>query len=146
VLETDNYAPLFHRDHIAQLSNQSRLPVVLHMTCLTGHYIHLTSNTLDESLLRAEDVGAVAVWGASGSGVTSGHRILHRSFYHAVMDDKQDALSTAISAGLLSIFAAGTHDDLVQTYHLFGDPALSLHLTRTDLPFSAFLPIIAQEY
>jgi len=142
VLETDGYAPLFHTDHIARLNNDRRWPVVLHMTCLTGHYIHRTSNTLDESLLRTADVGAVAVWGASGSGVASGHRRLHRVFYQAVFDDGQTELSMAIHSALVSLYAASIYGDLIETYHLFGDPALGLHLTTLDLPFSVFLPII----
>jgi hypothetical protein len=143
VLETDGYAPLFHRDHIAQLSNQRRWPVVLHMTCLTARYIHLTSDTLDESLLRTAGVGAVAVWGPSGSSLAWGHRILHRSFYEAVFDDGQAELSVAIHSALLNLYAAGEdYEDLIQTYHLFGDPALELDMTFTDLPFSIFLPII----
>lgn len=146
VLETDGYAPLFHRDHIAQLTNHRRWPVVLHMTCLTGRYIHLTSNTLDESLLRTADVGAVAVWGPSGNGIAAGHRILHRTFYQSVFDNRQAELSTAIHAALVSLYAAGIDDNLIETYHLFGDPALGLQLAMADLQFSVFLPIIAQSH
>jgi len=142
VLETDGYAPLFHRDHIARLNNGRRWPVVLHMTCLTGHYIHRTSNTLDESLLRTADVGAVAVWGASGNGVASGHRRLHRAFYQTVFDDGETELSVAIHSALVSLYAASIYGDLIETFHLFGDPALGLHMDVIDLPFSVFLPII----
>jgi hypothetical protein len=144
VLETDNYAPLFHRDHIARLANQGRWPVVLHMTCLTGRYTHPSSDTLDESLLRARDVGAIAVWGSSGSGVATGHRILHRSFYQAVVGDGQTQVSAAIHGALTDLFASGAYDDLIETFHLFGDPALKLYLTAHDLPFSTFLPIMAR--
>jgi hypothetical protein len=144
VLETDGYAPLFHRDHIAQLNNQRRWPVVLHMTCLTAHFTHLTSETLDESLLRTAGVGAIAVWGPSGSSVAPGHRLLHRSFFQAVFDDGQAELGVATQSALLNLYAAKgqVYEDLIQTYHLFGDPALALDMTFTDLPFSIFLPII----
>ena len=143
VLETDNFAPLFHRDHIARLDNQGRWPMVLHMTCLTGRYIHRTSDTLDESLLRTKDVGAVAVWGPSGSGVATGHRILHRSFYQAVFEDGETQVGAAIHSALVKLYTAGIYDDLIETYHLFGDPAMMLAFNDTDLPFSGFLPIIA---
>jgi hypothetical protein len=144
VLETDNYAPLFHQDHIARLSNQRRWPVVLHMTCFTGRYAHATGDTLDESLLRAGGVGAVAVWGASGNGIATGHRGLHRAFYRTVFDDQQAELGAATHAALASLYAGGLHLDLIETYHLFGDPALALDMTIVDLPFSVFLPIIAR--
>jgi hypothetical protein len=146
VLETDNYAPLFHRDHIARLDNQGRWPVVLHMTCLTGRYIHRTSDTLDESLLRTQDVGAVAVWGPSGSGMSAGHKVLHRSFYEAVFDYGETQMGAAVRSALVQLYAAGTYDDLIETYHIFGDPAMMLAFSSVDLPFSGFLPIIAGGY
>jgi hypothetical protein len=142
VLETDNYAPLFHQDHISRLTNYRRWPVVLHMTCLTGWYTYLSGATLDESLLRTPDVGAVAVWGASGYGVATGHRVLHRSFYRAAVDESQRELSAAIHTALVDLYAAGVYNDLFETFHIFGDPTLKIHFTRVDLPFSVFLPII----
>jgi hypothetical protein len=140
VLEIDDYAPLFHRDHIAQLNNQRRWPVVLHMTCVTGDYAHPSSDTLDESLLRADGVGAIAVWGTSGSGVATGHRQLHHTLYQTLFDDGQTELGVAVHAALASLYATGTHDDLIHTYHLFGDPALTLN---TTISFSVYLPLIA---
>ncbi len=144
VLETDGYAPLFHLDHIAQLNNQNRWPVVLHMTCFTGHYIHRIDDTLDESLLRSQDVGAVAVWGASGNGLVDGHNILHRSFYQSVFDDAKTELGeiTNIALATLYPYAGGAYNDLIDTYHLFGDPAMELNMTIVDLPNDIFLPII----
>ncbi len=143
VLETDNWAPLFHVDHIARLTNTRRWPVVLEMTCYTGYYFKPTGATLDESLLRAEDVGAAAVWGPSGNGVATGHRTLHQGFYRAVFDDGQTELGAATHAALAGLYAMGLHNDLIETYHLFGDPALKLHLDVVNWPFSLFLPIIA---
>jgi hypothetical protein len=149
VLETDGYAPLFHLDHIARLNNQHRWPMVLHMTCFTGYYVYRTGDTLDENLLRADDVGAVAVWGPSGNGVTADHRILHRHFYHSVFGaeqtgDEQAELGAATHAALAGFYAEGASYELIDTYHLFGDPAMALNLTVVDLPFSIFLPIIVR--
>ncbi len=146
VLETDNYAPLFHVDHVARLNNQRRWPMVLHMTCFTGYYVHRTDDTLDESLLRADGVGAVAVWGASGNGLVEGHHVLHHSFYSTVFDDQQVELGAATHAALTTLYpyAGGAYNDLIDTYHLFGDPAMKLNLTVVELPFSLFLPVIAR--
>jgi hypothetical protein len=144
VLETDNYAPLFHQDDIPRLSNRRRWPMVLQMTCFTGSYIQPADDTLDESLLRADGIGAAAVWGASGLGVATGHRVLHQSFYQAVFDDGQAELGAATHAALINLYASGLYNDLIDTYHLFGDPAQVLNMTIVDWPFSAFLPIITQ--
>jgi hypothetical protein len=136
-LESDGYAPLFHQDHIARLQNQRRWPVVLQMTCRTSHFALQDSATLDESLLRAAGVGAIAVWGASGDGVATGHLQLHHAFYQAVLDDGQTELGAAIHAALAALYATGNNYDLIQTYHLLGDPALSLN---TSDSFSVYLP------
>ena len=141
VLETDGYAPLFHRDHIEQLDNEHRWPLVLHMTCFTGYYIHRNSDTLDEGLLRTDDVGAVAVWGPSGNGVVVDHRLLSESFYRGVFDDGQTELGAATHAALAGLYANGVAYDLIDTYHLFGDPAMDLNLV---LPFPMYLPIITR--
>jgi len=145
VLETDGYAPLFHLSHISRLNNQYRWPVVLHMTCFTGYYIHPVDDTLDESLLRTDGVGAVAVWGSSGNGIAPGHHILHQSLYHAVFDDGEAELGVVTQAALASLYASGLYYDLIDTYHLFGDPAMELNMTVVDLPFSIFLPLVVRE-
>jgi hypothetical protein len=145
VLETDGYAPLFHLDHIPQLNNRRRWPVVLHMTCYTGYYIHQVDDTLDETLLRTSDVGAVAVWGPSGNGLAPGHNVLHRSFYQSVFDHEQAELGAATHAALGSLYAYGLYYDLIDTYHLFGDPAMTLNMDIVDMPFSIFLPVVVRE-
>ncbi len=114
------------------------------MTCFTAHYVHPTDDTLDESLLRAAGAGAVAVWGASGNGLALGHNVLHQSFYQSVFDDGRTELGAATNAALADLYpyAGGSYNDLIDTYHLFGDPAMSL---KMPTPFTAiFLPMAAR--
>lgn len=147
VLETDGLAPLFHVDHISRLDNQRRWPVVLHMTCFTGRYVHPEGDTLDESLLRAEGVGAVGVWGSSGNGLAPGHGVLHRTFYQSVFDsgdDEQPDLGASIHAALAALYADDVYRDLIYTYHLFGDPAMRLNMTIIDWPYAIFLPVVTR--
>ena len=66
------------------LHNASQLPVVLEMTCFTGLFHEPGGTTLDETLLRAAEGGAVAVWGATGLGVATGHQQLAQGFLAAV--------------------------------------------------------------
>ena len=77
-------ARIFHRDDVAALHNASQLPVVLEMTCFTGLFHEPGGTTLDETLLRAADGGAVAVWGATGLGVATGHQQLAQGFLASV--------------------------------------------------------------
>ena len=141
VLETDGYAPLFHVSHIGDLNNQGRWPVILQMTCYTGYYIHRTDDTLDESLLRAKDVGAVAVWSSSGNGVTPDHRVLHHYFYRAIFDDGKTELGAIVEEALAGLYANGVSYDLIDTYHLFGDPAMIVQ-ANPNLSVAIFLPVV----
>jgi hypothetical protein len=120
------------------LDNGTKLPVVLEMTCFTGSFQNPAFDTLDESLLRKQNGGAVAVWGAAGLGVSTGHSILADGFMRSVYHDGRATLGAATLAGKLELFATGQNLDLIDTFVLLGDPAMRLNL-RTHI---AYLPSI----
>lgn len=137
---------LFDVNTLGQLNNQGRLPVVLEMTCFTGFFHHPAyPNTLDENLLRRSGGGAVAVWGSTGLGVATGHDALQEGFYQAITGQNTPSLGAAVLAGKMRLYASGVHLDLLDTYTLFGDPALALHLTVEPINYSNFvyLPLIS---
>ena len=117
---------VFHLDDASQFNNQGRLPVVLQMTCFTGFFHHPEYPTLDESLVRQAGGGSVAVWASTGLGVGTGHVNLQNGFYQAVMQQGQTNLGAATLAGKMHLYAAGFYLDLIDTYTLFGDPAMTL--------------------
>lgn len=133
---------LFHNDDILNLANGSRLPVVLEMTCFTGTYHDPASITLDEALLRSPSGGAIAVWGATGFGVATGHRWLASGFMQSVYMDGQPQLGEATLAGKLALAASGQNFDLLDTFILLGDPALSLDTTVIPWDTRLLLPVI----
>jgi peptidase C25-like protein len=127
---------------VDDLRNDRRWPVVLSMTCFTGYFQHPEYGTLDEELLRLDGGGAVATWSPSGLGVATGHDVLIQGFYDAVFTDGEGQLGPSILAAKLDLYAqAPEHDDLLDTYHLFGDPAMALNLTIRPWPFSTYLPV-----
>ncbi|MCB0168460.1 MAG: DUF11 domain-containing protein, partial [Anaerolineae bacterium] len=113
-------------DNFSQLQNQNRLPIVSEMTCFTGFFHHPKTTTFDESLLRRSGGGAVAVWGSTGLGVGTGHDRLQAGFYQTILQNGGPDLGSAVLAGKLSLSALGYHQDLLDTFTLFGDPALRL--------------------
>ena len=128
---------LFHFDDVSSLVNGSRLPVVLQMTCLTGMFHHPIP-TLDEELLRQSAGGAVAVWGATGLGVATGHTELAEGFLRSVYLEGQTDLGLAALSGKLRLAAENPFAlDLLDTFNLLGDPATRLYATSHDvyLPF-----------
>lgn len=133
------------------MQNVGRLPIVLHMTCLTGAfhtvfgpptYPVVIDTTLDERLVLAPN-GAVAVWGSSGLGVTTGQEALQRGFYNALWS-QASALRTvghAAHGGYLELFAqsSGNARDSLRMFVLLGDP-----LTRVRVATNAHLPIVGK--
>ena len=127
------------------LRNERRWPVVLSITCFTGYFHHPEYGTLDESLLRLDGGGAVATWSPSGLGIATGHGYLHTGFYSAVFDEGIVELGPATWSAKLHLYSqAPVYDDLLDTYHLFGDPAMALNLTYRPWPHSLYLPFIGR--
>jgi hypothetical protein len=113
------------------------------MTCFTGFFHHPEYGTLDEALVRLRGGGAVASWSPSGLGLHSGHQRLHQGFYRFVVPDANVPLGSAILAAKLDLHAyTDAYDDLLDTYHLFGDPAMVLDTTFEPWPRTIYLPMI----
>lgn len=134
-------------DRFNQLSNQTRLPVVVEMTCFTSFFHHPAyANTFDETLVRRASGGAIATWGSTGLGISTGHDTLYNGFYQALAGQSTVRLGTAVLAGKLNLYATGFYLDLLDTYTLLGDPALKLHLTVTPINYThtVYLPVITR--
>jgi hypothetical protein len=117
---------------ITKLTNGSRLPVIVSLTCLDGYWIgpygplYKQGPSLIEEIVRAPAKGAIAAFAPGGLGVASGHDILADGFYQAIFDDGIWNLGAASLSARLALYTVGGHDDLIETYNLFGDPALRL--------------------
>jgi len=132
---------------VPNLHNNRQWPVVLSITCFTGFFHHPEYGTLDELLLRLDGGGAVATWSPSGLGVATGHEYLHQGFYQAVFEGGQTQLGPAVLAAKLALYSyTQAYNDLLETYHLFGDPAMALNLTIRPWPYSIYLPIAGKNY
>jgi hypothetical protein len=135
-------SPYSGPDDLTSMSNQYRLPVMLEMTCFTGSFHRPEVTTLDESLLNLSGGGGVAVWGSTGLGVSTGHVSLQTGFYEAINDQGERNLGAAILAGKMKLDATGFHQDLLDTFTLFGDPALTINFTITPFSDYVYLPIV----
>jgi hypothetical protein len=125
----------FHQEDVAGLTNGDRLPVVLEMTCFTGSF-HLPGlPALDESLLRHPSGGALAVWGPTGLGLSTGHGDLADGFLESVIRQGQPRIGPATLAGKVNLMAHHPEfSDLVDTFTLLGDPATQLPITPGTKP------------
>jgi hypothetical protein len=119
-------------DDLPSLAPTARLPVILAMTCWDGAFHHVKEGNFDgtalaEGMVRIDGRGAVASWSATGQGVAAGHDYLNKGFLQATLYDGVRELGVAADAGKARVFASGYFTDLLETYHLFGDPALRLN-------------------
>ena len=136
---------IYDTANIAGLTNAGKLPIVTIANCLNGFFTSPFSHLpIAETFVRLGDKGAVAVWAPTGLGYPSGHRALMTKFYKAVFQHQQYSLGAATTAAQIAI--AGHYaawDELIETYVLFGDPALRLAIPHEGK--SLYLPIIVQE-
>jgi len=112
------------------LNNHGRLPFVASMTCMDGYYIHPSPAfvSLAERWLLRDAGGAVAAFAADGMGLASGHDYMNRGLFTAIFTDTLPlGPATTASKYFLVGQTGSTYRDLVETYHLFGDPALTLY-------------------
>ena len=115
-------------DDINSLSNGDKLPLVTVANCLSGFFSSVkVTNSMAETFLRADNKGAVAVWAPSWLDFPSGHRTLISNFYDHFFENDMYVIGHAVDRTKLGIYGQN-HDwkTLVQTFILFGDPAMPL--------------------
>jgi hypothetical protein len=118
---------IFINDDIPLLNNPTRLPFVLSMTCLDGHWTYPNNPSLVYKLLTTPGKGAVGTFSATGLGVATGHDPLQRGFYASLMEDGNWQAGPASTSGKLALWATASNQDIAQTFMIFGDPALGIH-------------------
>lgn len=134
----------FHISGVEELGNRSQFPIILQMTCFTGTFLLPGLDSLDEALLRQPAGGAIAVWGATGLGVATGHEELASGYFEKFLNDSDTYIGEAILAGKLQMLAhKPQHADLIDSFTLLGDPALSFSPTEKG-SFSIFLPLVTR--
>ena len=126
------WSNIFRNIDIPSLTNISRLPIVLSMTCADGffHFPQLYSSNregLAETIVRSSIGGAIASWSPTGDGLVTGHDLLNRGFFQAYFDYGVDTIGEATLAGKLNLWTSGDELELLDVYTLFGDPALIFH-------------------
>lgn len=129
---------------VTSLLNGLRLPFVFEMTCFTGYFHHPEYPTMDESLLRHNGGGAIAVWGSTGLGVATGHDVLQDRFYYMLLEQGETNLGALLLHSKLGVSASGLNQDLIDTYTLFGDPALTLDVNIVPFEEYIFLPVVSR--
>lgn len=118
----------------AGLTNGSKTPVILPMTCYEGYFQFPATASVGEAMVTRSGGGAVASWGPTGLGVATGHDWLDRGFFEAVMDKGITRVGQAAMAGKVNLFNNSVANlDLIDTYNLLGDPATKMPVSVTPV-------------
>ena len=147
---------IFDQLDILALDNAHRLPVVTMATCLNGLFTGpQTEVSAAEAFVRLKDKGAAAAWASTSFGYAPRHQVLMGEFYETIFQEDEYVLGAATTAAKVAAYGQNSSwMDLVETFVLFGDPALSLglpypYLQRTipadgagDVPFDQDVRVV----
>jgi len=128
--------------NVAGLTNASQLPFATSADCISGFFaLPGQAQSLAETLLSRQGGGAVAVWSPTGLSYTAGHQVLFPALYQSLFAGTPVSVGAATTAAKLAAYAQSeVWGDLVESYTLFGDPALRLNYHPTSAPL--YLPMI----
>jgi hypothetical protein len=125
---------IYNLTNLPSLTNAHKLSVVTVGNCLNGYFAG-PYVSVGEGFLGLANAGAVAAWAPADLGYTSGHSELLAAFYQAIFRDDQYAVGAAAVAAELAAYGRNSAlGELVQSYILFGDPAMKLGIP-TNYPY-----------
>jgi hypothetical protein len=106
-------------------------PVFAAMTCVASRFAVPGVVSLGEAML-IDDQGAIAVWGASGSSINEQATVLSGELMRQLSSGREARLGPMIDRTFPLIANAEHGRDMIEIYHLFGDPAL--RVAKSDDP------------
>jgi hypothetical protein len=112
---------LLTNEDAGNLTNGERLPLFVMMTCLNGYFHDPALDSLAESLLKAENGGAVAVWTSTGMTEPADQSVLNKQLYQLLFTN-----AMTLGEATARAKAAVTDGDIRRTWILLGDPTMRL--------------------
>ncbi len=134
---------MFRNTDVPNLAANDAWPLTFSYSCVSGYFVNIDGNlqSLGETLVNAPGRGAVADLSPAGFHITPVLEELNQQVLRAILQQRIGRIGPAIDAARLAYLAGGGQSDLVDTYILFGDPALKLRLP--PLPTTpTFFPLI----
>jgi hypothetical protein len=117
---------VFSNQDVARLGPQAHQPILMTMNCLNGYFHFPPMNSLSEELLKAEGKGAVAAFSPSGLSLDAPAHVYHQALVGELVSGRHARLGDAVLAAQKAYADSGHFPELLQLYHLFGDPALTI--------------------
>ncbi len=138
---------IFGTTNINGVANSNRVPFFISMACSSGYFVFPSasgsdSSSLDEMLVRKSSGGAIATFSPVGFGLVSDHDPLNEGVMQAIYRDKVLEFGRVTTQAKYFMYAeSGGKEELVETYLLFGDPALQIK----PVQFKAYFPTVSKK-
>jgi len=108
------------------LTNGERLPVFVMMTCLNGYFHDPGLDSLAETLVKAENGGAVAAWTSTGLTVPVEQSLLNQELYRLLFTADAQGRAMTLGDATTRAKAAVNDGDIRRTWVLLGDPTMRI--------------------
>jgi autotransporter-associated beta strand protein/YVTN family beta-propeller protein len=115
-------AGLLDSDLATNLNNNNRPTLFVLMTCLNGYSHDAYIDSLGESLLKAPQGGAMAVWASSGFTESDPQFVMSSQFYRQLFSATTVRLGDGFKPAKLTI----ADPDVKRTWLLLGDPSMRI--------------------
>lgn len=118
---SDNF---FSKVHVPNLTNSTKPTIVTALTCLNGYFVVPDStDSFAESLTKAANGGAVAVWASTGLTTPDVQEIMAKRFFAKIGDGSIPRMGDLINDAKSQLPARA---DVRYSWALFGDPMLKV--------------------
>ena len=113
---------VFNSPMAAALTNANRQPFVVAMTCLTGYFNDLFTESMAEALLKNPNGGAVAVFGSSTLTEPDQQAVMNRELFSQLFNYPGITIGEACMRSKNIVL----DQDVKKSWMLFGDPSMKL--------------------
>lgn len=117
---------LFSTQDVEQLGREGTPSIVINMTCLTGFYTHPKVESLAEALLWQPQAGAVAMLAPTSLTIPTDQSFLSRSVVGEILEGIETIGKIHLNARRQIPMENAGARDVMYTFLLFGDPALTM--------------------
>jgi hypothetical protein len=101
-------------------------PFVALMTCLTGAYTSIFETSFGETIVGAQDKGAIAAFVSSGMTFPNPQDQLARALFTHIFDQSSSRIGDLILSARTDVATLGFPEFVANSYNLLGDPSLGL--------------------
>ncbi len=125
-------------EDVANFQNGDRQPFFLSLSCLNGFFHHAEiENCLSETLLKAENRGAIACLSPSGFAYPSALNTIAGGIFRAIFKEQDNVAGSFATRSKIAVYQTGISQDHIDFYNLLGDPALRLKVNPTPSALSS---------